>query len=68
MTIAFAFASVVATRKLTAGEVIRREDITLKRPAGGDFGPVEFNRLIGMKVLQEIKPNVQITRSQLQPL
>jgi N-acetylneuraminate synthase len=65
VTIAFAFASVVATRDLQAGEVITREDITLKRPNGGDFGPKEFESLLGATVASAIKPNIQITRSQI---
>lgn len=65
VTIAFAFASVVATKPLMPGHIISREDITLKRPNGGDFGPKDFERLIGSEVLQEISPNVQIASSQL---
>lgn len=65
VTIAFAFASVVATRDLNSGHVISREDITLKRPSGGDFGPKEFFSLIGKKVEKEINVNTQISRSQI---
>lgn len=65
VTIAFAFASVVATKRLKAGHKIRREDITLKRPAGGDFGPTDFNKLIGKEVTEEIEPNIQIRTSQV---
>lgn len=65
VTIAFAFASVVATRDLSSGYVISREDITLKRPSGGDFGPKEFFSLIGKKVEKEINMNTQISRGQI---
>ena len=65
VTIAFAFASVVATRDLNSGHIISREDITLKRPSGGGFGPKEFFSLIGKKVEKEIKMNTQISRSQI---
>ncbi len=65
VTIAFAFASVVATRDLNSGHIISREDITLKRPSGGDFGPKEFFSLIGKKVKKEIDMNTQISRSQI---
>ena len=65
VTIAFAFASVVATRDLKSGHIISREDITLKRPSGGDFGPKEFFSLIGKKVEKEINMNTQISRSQI---
>lgn len=65
VTIAFAFASVVATRDLKSGHIISREDVTLKRPSGGDFGPNEFFSLIGKKVEKEINMNTQISRSQI---
>jgi len=65
VTIAFAFASVVATKPLPSGHIISRADITLKRPNGGDFGPREFDRLIGATVVQEIEPNVQINFDQV---
>jgi N-acetylneuraminate synthase len=65
VTIAFAFASVVATRKLDPGETITRLDITLKRPSGGDFGPKDFKNLIGKIVATEIEPNLQIKRDQI---
>jgi N-acetylneuraminate synthase len=65
VTIAFAFASVVATRNLLPGDIITREDITLKRPNGGDFGPVDFETMLGATVIAEIKPDKQITKSQV---
>jgi N-acetylneuraminate synthase len=66
VTIAFAFSSVVATKQLVPGHVITRNDITLKRPNGGDFGPRDFEKLIGAKVLQSIEPNIQIRESQIE--
>jgi N-acetylneuraminate synthase len=65
VTIAFAFASVVATRKLNPGEILTRKDLTLKRPSGGDFGPKDFYDLIGKVVFSEIEPNKQIKRTQI---
>ena len=65
VTIAFAFSSVVATRKLLKGHIILREDITLKRPNGGDFGPKEFEVLIGSTVAFDIEPNLQIRSDQV---
>lgn len=66
VTIAFAFSSVVATKQLESGHLITRNDITLKRPNGGDFGPRDFEKLIGAKVLQSIEPNIQIRESQIE--
>lgn len=45
-TIAFAFASVVALRDIKAGEKFTDENITLKRPGGGDFGASDFDLLL----------------------
>ena len=65
VTIAFAFASVVATKELKSGSVITRQDITLKRPNGGDFGPKEFEKLIGAVVVSDLQPDVQIASDQV---
>ena len=65
VTSAFAFASVVATRNLPAGHLISRQDITLKRPSGGDFGPSEFNDLIGKYTKTNIECNLQIRIDQI---
>lgn len=61
----FAFASVVATRDLPINHVLTRSDITLKRPNGGDFGPTNFDSLIGRKTLEPITKNIQIKFEQL---
>ena len=68
VTIAFAFASVVAAKALQPGHVIVRDDVTLKRPNGGDFGPSEFDSLIGAVVRSKIEPNIQIRKNQIEPL
>ena len=65
VTIAFAFASVVSTKNLTRGHVITREDITLKRPNGGEFSPKDFSDLIGKTVIDDIQENRQIRRDQV---
>lgn len=65
VTIAFAFSSVVATKKLNKGHIIKREDITLKRPNGGEFGPKNLMELIGKTVVEDIEVNRQIRRDQV---
>lgn len=60
VTMAFAFASVVATKNLEPGHIIVESDIALKRPHGGDFGPADFYDLIGKKVIKPIFYNRQI--------
>ena len=66
VTIAFAFASVVATRDLSVGEIIEMKDITLKRPSGGELGPRDFPNLKGKRVRVSIKANTQIKKDQLE--
>ena len=65
VTVAFAFASVVATKNLEVGHTITRDDITLKRPNGGDFGPTHFDSIVGKKVVESILSNKQIKASQI---
>ncbi len=66
VTSAFAFASVVATRNLPTGHILTRSDITLKRPDGGDFGPIDFFSLVGRRTLKPIQENIQIKYDQIQ--
>lgn len=60
VTIAFAFASVVALRDLQPGDEIRSEDIWVKRPGGGDFGPLDMEKLIGQTIVSPVKKGYQI--------
>ena len=47
VTMNFAFATVVATRDISAGEIFTEENIWVKRPGIGDFLAVDYNDLIG---------------------
>jgi len=60
-TIAFAFASVVVTKDLYAGEAISNENLWLKRPGGGDFGANDFDSLIGKVLIRDIKSGSRLT-------
>jgi N-acetylneuraminate synthase len=64
-TIAFAFASVVAIRDIAPGELLSEENIWLKRPGGGDFNVMDYERLLGRRALAAIKPGCQIKRAQV---
>ncbi len=66
-TIAFAFASVVATRDIQAGEVLSEGNIWVKRPGGGDFGVLDYDGLMGRKALCAITKGYQLKRQQLAP-
>lgn len=64
-TIAFAFASVVAMRKIGAGEELSEDNIWLRRPGDGDYSASDYQSLLGRKVQTEIAEGVQVKRSDL---
>ena len=61
-TINFAFASVVSKKKIITGEKLSKNNITLKRPSGGDFGVKDLNKLFGKIAKVEIKKNIQLKK------
>lgn len=64
-TINFAFASVVSKTKIIAGEKLSKNNITLKRPSGGDFGIKDLNKLFGKFARIDIKENIQLKKKYL---
>ena len=60
VTIAFAFASVVATRDLVPGDVLGPDNVWVKRPGGGDFGPSDLAGLYGKRVVAPAKGGFQL--------
>lgn len=60
-TIAFAFASVVVTADLEAGEILSEENLWLRRPGGGDFNASDYDRLVGKRILMPIKRGTRLT-------
>lgn len=67
-TIAFAFASVVCIRDISPGEVLTEENIWVKRPGGGDFGVLDYDRLIGKRARLPVVRGRQIRREQVDGL
>jgi N-acetylneuraminate synthase len=59
-TIAFAFASVVATRDIARGELISSENIWVRRPSGGDFNVLDYETLFGKTAISDIKGGHQL--------
>lgn len=59
-TIAFAFASVVATQDIFPGQQLDESNIWLKRPGGGDFGAMDYEALLGVKATSFISKGTQI--------
>ena len=65
VTIAFAFASVVVTQDLKAGDVLGPDNLWVKRPGGGDFGPTELTGLYGKTVGEPLKAGYQLKHGSL---
>ncbi len=64
-TMRFAFASVVATKNIFAGQILNKNNIWVKRPGTGDFLAKDLTKLYGKKVYKNIKANFQVKKSYL---
>jgi N-acetylneuraminate synthase len=64
-TIAFAFASVVATADIQPGEMLNEANIWVKRPGGGDFGVLDYDQLLGKVAQKLIRKGFQIKATDL---
>jgi len=53
-TIAFAYATVVATREISAGERLSSDNIWVKRPGTGEIKAVDYPGLLGRRVRADI--------------
>ena len=62
VTINFAFASVCAKIDISAGQVLTKKNICLKRPGNGFYAIKDFNKLLGKKSKKFIKGNTQIKK------
>jgi N-acetylneuraminate synthase len=65
VTVAFAFASVVVTQDLKAGDVLGPDNLWVKRPGGGDFGPTELAGLYGKTVREPLRAGYQLKQESL---
>jgi sialic acid synthase SpsE len=59
-TIDFAYACVVSTREIRAGEELTADNIWVKRPGTGEIKAVHYHGLLGRKVKEDIPRNAQI--------
>lgn len=59
----FALSSVVATKDISRGETLTEENIWVMRPAGGDFGPAEYESLLGRQCLEPVVGGRQLPRT-----
>lgn len=64
-TISFAFASVVAIRDIQRGEVLNDSNIWVKRPGGGDFTSLDYEKLFGKIANKNIKSGFQIKNTEI---
>lgn len=64
-TIAFAFASVVATQDLMPGMRLSEDNIWLRRPGGGDFNASSYEILLGKVVKTPILSGSRIRKSDI---
>ncbi len=61
----FAFGSIVSIKKIAIDEKLSKDNIWIKRPGTGDFKSSDFNKILGKKAKQIIKPNIQIRKEHL---
>jgi len=61
----FAFASVVATKKIKKGEILSKDNIFVRRPGNGYFKAKDYYKLLGKKVKKNIESNFQIKKSDI---
>lgn len=59
-TIDFAYACVVTTRDIRAGEALSMENIWVKRPGTGEIKAVDYERLLGSIARRDLPKNAQV--------
>ncbi|MEQ2352742.1 N-acetylneuraminate synthase family protein [Pseudoalteromonas piscicida] len=60
VTIDFAYASVVTTKEIKAGERFTEDNLWVKRPGTGDFLAEDYKSLLGKTASQNIMANIQL--------
>lgn len=61
----FAFATVVATKNIKAGDVLTKENIWVKRPGTGEIHAKHYETLIGKKVKRDLSKDEHLKWSDL---
>jgi sialic acid synthase SpsE len=64
-TIDFAYACVVSTSEIRAGETLTEKNIWVKRPGTGEIKAVDYERVLGRKARADLARNAQIKWSDL---
>ena len=66
-TIDFAYACVVTTRPVAAGEIFTRDNLWVKRPGTGEILAKDYESVLGQKATQNIPADTQVRRTDLRP-
>lgn len=66
VTIDFAFATVVTTEDLKAGDVLTRDNIWVKRPGNGEIKAEDYHNLLGKKVKKNISNDEHLNWSDIE--
>jgi N-acetylneuraminate synthase len=65
-TVDFAYACVVSTRAIGAGQELDRTNVWVKRPGTGEIKAVDYGKVLGRKALRQIAKDAQIKWSDLE--
>jgi sialic acid synthase SpsE len=57
--------SIVTTQSLSAGHLIQREDVTIKRPGGG-LAPARLRELIGQRIRADVQADTMLTEAHVE--
>ena len=64
-TINFAFATVVATKKILPGDILTNKNIWVKRPSSGEIPAKNFKKILGKKAKKMIFENQHLKYSDI---
>lgn len=67
-TIDFAFATVVTTKDLKAGDILSKDNIWVKRPGTGELKAEHYQNLIGKKIIKDIRIDEQLKWDDIEAL
>lgn len=62
-TIDFAYASVVTTRPIEAGQRLSRENLWVKRPGTGEIPAAEYDNVVGHVASRDLAAGVQLSKA-----
>jgi N-acetylneuraminate synthase len=64
-TMNFAFASIVVLSSLSKGMKLTEENLWLRRPGGGDYNAMDYDNLIGRRIVLPISSGERLTKAHL---